>query len=164
MRCVHVAPRRESRAELRMIVRVIILVALLASQPSCWPGKCGGAIRAVNPQERVLAPTVQFWLNMDTNAKDGAAMLAASGISAQTILLEGPDGAALPVTVQGSIATSAHSCASAGSISIAPVGSLAAGEYLLAVFLDMIKWPAIDDDGVENFRGHRAIIRRFVVK
>lgn len=141
---------------------IITFAWLLATVPSCWPGKCDGALRSINPQDRGLASTTQFWLNLDTNAKDGAAMLTASGISEQSILLEGPGGVAVPVTVQGSIVTSAHSCASAGSIAIVPARKLGSGEYLLAVFLDMIKWPAID--GAERFRGHSALVRRYVVK
>jgi len=143
------------------VARIAFLILLLAWVPACWPGKCGGAIRGVNPQDKTVGPKTRFWLNMDTNEKDGTAMLTSSGISTQTIVLEGPSGP-VPFTLSGSIATSAHSCASAGSISIQPVADLAPGTYVLAVLLDVIRWPAIDDDA-ETFRGHRAIVRRFTV-
>src|SRR5437762_2741671 len=61
---------RTVRARVGAAELVVIAAVLLVSLPSCWPGKCGGAIRGVNPQERVLAPTTHLWLNVDTNAKD----------------------------------------------------------------------------------------------
>lgn len=145
------------------MVRVLAVLAAL-TLPACWPGHCGGAIRGVNPEPgEPFAATSYWWLNVDTGEKSGPALLAASKITAENVLLAGPQGR-ISVDLDARIATSAHSCASAGSIEIKPRAPLVPGDYTLVILLDQIAFPAIDDDDVGTWQGHRAIVRRYQVR
>ena len=70
---------------------------------------------------------------------------------------------AVPVDFTASIVPSAHSCASAATITVKPRAPLAPGEYTLAGLLDLAKWPAVWESDVVTWRGHAASLRRYRV-
>jgi len=150
-------------------MRAAFAVILLLHAPACWPGRCGGGIRALVPLPEKgqsiaeqLGTAPYFGLNLDTNLKSGADVVAASGLDTSSVLLEGPSGP-VPLTLEAVIMTSAHSCASAGSLRVTPPTPLPPGEYTFVVLVDKVRWKPIDDDDVTTWRGQRAMTRRYKV-
>jgi hypothetical protein len=151
-------------------MRAAICAVLLLNASACWPGRCEGGLRALLPlPSKGESIAVQdhlhayFGINLDTNLKSGPDVLAASGLDASSVLLEGPAGA-VPLTIEASVNSSAHSCASAGSLTAKPAAPLVAGDYTFVVLLDKAKWKPVDDDDATTWRGQRAMTRRYTLK
>jgi len=147
----------------------LLAILVLASLPACWPGRCEGGLRALLPlpsKDETVAELgrepANLSINLDTNLGTGAEVLAASQLSARTVLLEGPAGL-VPLTVEASVNPSAHSCASRGSVRATSTEKLGPGDYTFVVLIDQIRWPAIDGSDVTTWQGHRAMTRRYHV-
>ena len=56
----------------------------------------------------------------------------------------------------------ASAAAQAPGSAVAP--DVPAGAYTLVVLLDHVRWPYVGDDAVTTFEGHRAVVRRYVVR
>lgn len=150
------------------IRRAIALLACLAAVPACWPGRCGGAIRAVLPlpgegeEIATLArKPANLSLNLDTGARSNDEILAASQLSTRSVLLEGPAGM-VPLNLEAIVNRSAHSCASAGTLRVTSNDALGPGDYRFIILMDQVKWPALNDD-VTTWQGHPAIVRKYRV-
>jgi hypothetical protein len=151
-------------------MRAAIAALLLLHVPACWPGHCEGALRALVPIPREGQSVAEqdhlhawFGINLDTSLKTGADVLAASGLDATSVVLEGPTGT-IPLSIDATIASSAHSCASAGSLHAKPTLPLAPGDYTFGVFLDKATWQPVDDDNVTMWHGRRAMTRRYTLR
>lgn len=151
------------------MVRVLIGLLLAVHVPAC-PGRCDGGLRALLPlpfKGQSLAEldrdNAYFAINLDTNLKTGTEVLVESGLDSASVLLEGPAGR-VPLTIDASVNTSAHSCASAGSLTARPVAPLAPGDYTFIVLLDKSRWKPIHDDDATSWRGQRAMVRTYRVK
>jgi hypothetical protein len=146
------------------MLRWLALVIAMVGLPACWPGHCSGAIRGVNPETEDTFPPDSFWfITVDTGEKDPAVLLAKSGMTSSTVVLEGPQGP-VPIDLTPQIASAAHSCAGAGSIHVQPRAPLPPGDYSLVIVLDQIPFPALSNDDVHTWHGHRAIVRTYHVR
>jgi hypothetical protein len=148
----------------------LLVVAIAIAGPGCWPGRCAGGFRSIQPsdtsgQNAVVEVTSSavFWINVDTNERADQALLPAAGVTPQAVVLEGPQGP-VPIELTAHVIQSAHSCANAGAIDVKPLAPLLAGDYVLAVLLDQVRWPAISEGDVTSWHGHRALIRRYHVR
>jgi hypothetical protein len=101
-------------------------------------------------------------INLDTSLKTGDEVLAQSQLSTRTVLLEGPTGM-VPLSIEATVNTSAHSCAGAGSLRVTSTTALVPGNYLFIVLIDQVKWPAIDRDNITSWQGQRAMVRQYRV-
>ena len=151
-------------------MRVALGLLLVMQLSACWPGRCDGGLRALvplpfkgQPMAELVRDHVAVGINLDTNLKTGSQILAASGLDATSVLLVGPTGN-VPLTIDASVNSSAHSCASAGSFHATATTSVAPGEYAFVVLLDKVTWKPIDDDDVTTWRGQRAMVRTYRVK
>lgn len=151
------------------MMRALAVVVCFGSLSACWPGRCEGGLRAILPlppegqTTGELARTVaSLSINLDTNLQNGSEILAASQLSERSVLLEGPTGM-VPLSIEASVTSSAHSCASRGTLSASPRAALTPGTYTFIVLMDQVKWPAISRGDVTSWQGHPAMVRRYRV-
>ena len=151
-------------------MRAAIGVVVLLNLPACWGGRCGGGLRGLTPSPESGQSIAEqdhryatFGIDLDTNLKTGAEVLASSGLDASSVLLEGPNGS-VPVKIDARVFDAAHSCANAASVSAQPTSPLVPSDYTFVVLLDKAKWKPNDSDDVTTWRGQRAMTRRYNVK
>ena len=148
-----------------------MLLGVLFVLPGCWTGRCAGGFRGLLPpytdeaEQSItnVRPDAVFSINVDTSEHSPEQLLAASGVTNRSVILEGAQGA-IPLAFQAFLASSAHSCASAASISVKPAAPLPPGDYVLALLLDMLPWPAVRDDQRQIWQGHPALVQRYHVQ
>lgn len=150
----------------------VTVTSLMAALAGCVPGRCEGGFRALHsPSETgirrgdrfVVRPQAMFILNSDSGARTAPEVRERSGVTAESLFLEGPTGR-VAADVEPHVHTSAHSCASAASFTLHPQSALAPGDYTLVLLLDAVRWPAISSSDVVVWQGRRAMIRRYRVE
>lgn len=172
----HVGIDRSGRcsrfARLASLACVVSAFGLATILTGCLPGRCQGGFRQVHSfSERgekregrdIVAPTAIFTANSDSDAKTSADVRDRSGVTEDVFFLQSPTGR-VPATLTFERNDSAHSCASAASITLRPSAPLPAGDYDLVLLLEAAKWPAITGADVESWKGKAAIVRRYRVE